>query len=106
LRRLLVAASSIHAVDGPVYRSTDGGQNWTSVTPGGDSDIETVEADRSDPGSLCDGDCRHGVTCSSNSGTSWAKVPGLNGNVPELAIGTSQVLYAGTSSHGVAVYRR
>jgi photosystem II stability/assembly factor-like uncharacterized protein len=97
---------TVYAVGGPVYRSTDGGQTWTSVTPGGNADIETVEADPSDAGSLCGGDYRHGVTCSSDSGASWAKVPALNGNVPELAIGTKQILYAGTSSHGVAVYRR
>jgi len=66
----------------------------------------TVEADPAIAGSICVGESSGYVDCSIDHGLTWTRLPILSGAVPSLAIGPSKVLYAGTGSHGVAVFRQ
>jgi photosystem II stability/assembly factor-like uncharacterized protein len=97
---------TVYGVSGSFYISTTGGATWVQGGPQSPKSSFTVEADPVTAGSLCSGESSGFVDCSIDHGLTWTRLPQLNGAVPSLAIGPSQVLYAGTGSHGVAVFRQ
>ncbi|MEK6323655.1 MAG: SBBP repeat-containing protein [Acidobacteriota bacterium] len=90
---------------GPVFKSTDGGTSWTSLSAGlSTSAIDTIIVDPKSPSNVYVVASGEGIFKSTNGGTSWSSAnAGLPTDVRTLAIDpvTPTTLYAGLSVNGV-----
>lgn len=87
-----------------VQKSTDGGTTWTTGTGLPDIQINTVEIDRSQPGTVYAGTARAGYAYRSvDAGATWQayRVGSATGAVNHLTSAPSGVVYAGTAHNGV-----
>src|SRR5262249_26726449 len=101
---------SVYAVNGRVFRSTDGGMTWTSSgagLPGAvlGGDVAIVAVDPSSPGTIYAGMSRAGIFKSTDGGSSWRGVnAGFDaGAVRALAMDPADpaILYAGVEILGL-----
>jgi len=90
---------------GPVFKSTDGGTSWTSLSAGlSASVIHTIIVDPKSPSNVYAAAGGDGIFKSTNGGTSWISAnAGLPTDVRTMAIDpvTPTTLYAGLSVNGV-----
>jgi ligand-binding sensor domain-containing protein len=92
--------------DNGVFKSTNGGTNWTAINSGlTDTGVSALAIDPQTPDTLYAGTSNGGVFKSTNGGMNWTAInTGLtNTHVNALAIDpqTPDILYAGTNGDGV-----
>jgi len=91
---------------GHVFKSADGGANWTAVTTGGGfAGVVSIVIDPTHPSTLYAGTTGGGVLKSIDAGDSWHGASLPSGAIDALIIdpSTASTLYAGASGVGVGL---
>ena len=99
-------AGGIQAIlQGALYKTVDGGGQWSAVNLGiSTADAEVVAVDPSSPATLYVGTFQHGVLKSTNSGTAWTtRNTGLKALIQYMVLdpANKNTLYAGIPGLGV-----